>query len=129
MTFTTTPEPFRNTLPAENDYSRRSLEQELWDSLANDISITFDTTLDFVMPVDGRVEILARADIDAAADLTLNLDGTNLTPSSFGNLGATVIVIAAPNVLAGRHTITLLSLAFATITDPVIILRRGRKGN
>lgn len=129
MTFISTPEPFRNPTPTEADYSRRALEQEIWDALANEISITFDTTLPFSMPVDGRVEILARGDIDIAGDLTLDLDGTILTPSSFGVLGSTVIVIAAPDVSAGQHTVTLLSLAFATITDPLIILRRGRRGN
>lgn len=129
MTFISTPAPFRNSTPTAEDYGRRSLEQELWDSLANEVFMSSAPTLKFVMPVEGRVEIMARADLDIAGDITLSLDSTAITPSSFGVPGSTVIAIAAPDVSTGKHTITLSSIAGAVISDPVIILRRGRKGN
>lgn len=121
MQTSATPQPSRLL----NNPRRNSWESEIWDDMANTIFSTTGTSLTVPMPIAGRLQIMAMAQLAAAGALTISVDGNAAT--SVPTLGAAgpLTAIWTADVAVGNHTVTIAS--GAGLTQTIIIVRRGRK--
>jgi hypothetical protein len=96
-TLNSTPQPYRADNPVRN-----SFESELWDDMANGVFVTNMDTLIVPMPVAGRVEVVAQADV----------------------AGATIPICGWYDLPVGNNTLTLT--ASGVMSNIVFMARRGR---
>lgn len=121
QTTTTTPQPFHGKQSLA-DLKRNVFETELWDDNGDVIFAAEDDTLELPARVKCRVWITAQADTDTIGVFNILVNGV---------IVRTVNVIVTQTAQChtyvdldpGDHTITIT--ATGTLTDPLIMARRG----
>lgn len=123
LTNPTTPYPYHGR--QSSDPIRNDFEGEQWNDLANAIFAAKAVILKLPVSIAGtRVWITAQADLNAAGTLTISVDGAAQTPTTSIAGAGTAVVNTFIDLTPGDHTVEISSAA--TLSDPLIMARRGR---
>lgn len=125
ITTTVTPQPLHAHPGLSVTELRNTFETELWDDNSDVIFAAKAVTLSVIVRVPCRAWITAQADLDAAGTLTINVDSVAQTPTTTVAGAITAVVNTFADLKPGNHTVTITSAA--ALTDPLIMVRRGRK--